>query len=331
MPKVLVLGGGSGGLVASNVLKRELGAAADVTLIDRNRRHYYQSSYPMLLIGGRKPGAITRRLERLQRKGIEFHQAKITGVDPYHRKVVTTTGSLSFDYLVISLGAELHPETVPGFRRNAYNIYDFWDLIRLRHRLANFSHGRVVLFISSLPFKCPPAPSEFMFLLDQLFRQRGCRNRVSLTMVTPETSPEPLAGPLVGQSVRRMLGQRGIKLITEAKVLRLDPGNLVLDQGIEVRGDIFLGIPPHWGPDALRGSGLVEAGGWVKVDPHTLETGVPGVYAIGDATAVRLPVAGIQAPKAGAFAHNQAEVVARNLANIVRGAPPRFRYTGRGV
>jgi sulfide:quinone oxidoreductase len=154
-----------------------------------------------------------------------------------------------------------------------------------------------------------------------------------LTIVTPDFTPEPLAEPKVGESVRRMLEQRGINLITEAKVLSLDPEakKLILDHGINVAGDLFLGIPSQWGPSVLRDTGFVEKGGWIKVDPHTLQTGLINVFAIGDVTALRLPVIQNWAPKAGIYAHYQAEVVARNIASLLQGKKPIHRYKGKGV
>jgi sulfide:quinone oxidoreductase len=172
-----------------------------------------------------------------------------------------------------------------------------------------------------------------MFLLDAFYRQRGLRGQVGLTLVTPEPAPEPLAGPKVGESIRKMMEQRGIELITQAKVLSLDLGrkSLALDHGIDVPGDLFIGVPPHWGPSVLRDSGLAEEGGWIAVDPHTLETRADRVFAIGDAAAIKLPVMKVWAPKAGIFAHYQAEVVARNIASMIAGEIPSFRYTAKGL
>lgn len=334
MSTVLILGGGIGGVVTANVLSKTLDKKTHkIKLIDRNKNHVFYSSFPLLMINKRKPQHITRELERLTKKGVEFIQSEVKKIDVKQEEVETSKGKIKYDYLIISLGAEHHPETVPGFAEGAYNIYSFAELISLSSQLEQLQKGKIVLFISSLPFICPAAPYEMIFLLDAYLRQRGVRKNIELTVVTPETSPEPLAGPKVGESLRRMLKQRDIKLITEAKVLSLDTMNkqLILDHGIHVDGDLFLGIPPQWGPNVLRETGLVEAGGWIKVDPHTLQTGNERIFAVGDAAALRLPVMGIMAPKAGIFAHYQAEVVARNLALIIQGKKPKHRYTAKGL
>lgn len=328
--KTIVLGGGTGGIVASQVLKKALGKDMHVTVIDRNDKHTFSSSYPLLLVGKRTPQSITRNLSNLEKKGVEFLNAEINGIDPAKKLVNTSKGNLNCDYMIISLGVECRPETVPGFSRYAYNIYDFYEVARAYKMISRFQEGHLVLFISSIPFKCPPAPYEMILLIDEFFRQKGIRSKIDLTIVTPEPSPEPLAGPLVGQSVRKMLADRDIKLLTQAKVLALEPGKLLLDH-TTIKGDLFLGIASHQTPVVLQKTDLVDDFGWVTVDKYTLQTMYPDVYAIGDAAAIKLPVIGADAPKAGIFAHYQAEVVARNIALKVRGKKPVYKYKGKGA
>ncbi|MDP4127547.1 MAG: FAD-dependent oxidoreductase [Bacillota bacterium] len=331
MKKTLILGGGIGGIVAANVLKKHMGASMQVTVVDREPNHYFASSFPLLMIGEKKTSKITRELKRLESKKIEVLLSEVTKLDLHGHRVTTTKGDLDYHYLIISLGVEYHLETVPGFREFALNAYDLKDIIKINNRLNNFSSGQIVLFISSSPYKCPPAPYEIMFLLDQFFRHRRLRHKVKLTIVTPDYSPEPLAPPEVGQSVRNMLNKKGIELITEAKVLNVEKNVLILDHGTKIYADLLLGIAPHWTPEVLRNTDLVDSRGYVKVNPLTLETSYPGVYAIGDATAIRLPVMGAYAPKAGVFAHAQADVVARNIVLLSRGLKPKYRYKGKGM
>ena len=330
---ILILGGGTGGVVAANVLGKTLPKKHDIVLVDKNDHHHFYASYPLVMTGRRRPGQVRRPLKLLEHKGVDFIRARVMQIDTESRRVHTSEGSLGYDYLMIALGAEHHPETVPGLAGAAYNPYDFGDVSRLRRKLAAFRRGSIVVFISSLPYTGVIAPWEIMFLLDSYFRRREMREQVGLTLVTPESAPLPLAGPKVGESVRRAMNRRGISLITQAKILSLDQANrkLILDHGIEIPGDLFLGIPSHWGPSALRGSDLTGMGGWVQIDPHTLETGTEGVFAVGDATASILPVSGEWAPKAGFFAHYQAEVAARNIALTATGRKPRFRFTGKAA
>jgi len=330
MQKTLILGSGIGGIVASNVLKKLMGQDMQVTVIDRKPDYHYTGAFPLLMVGMRRPESITRPLKRLCEKGIEFVCDEITRIDFENRCVFTTRYILPYDYLIIALGVEYRTESLPGFDDYVYNAYEFEDVVKISKLIWDFPSGRIVFFISSLPFKCPPAPYEMVFMLDSFFRQRGNRSKVELVMVTPEVSPEPLAGPKVGQSVRRMLADRNIELITEAKILAVERDALILDHGMVVKGDLFLGIAPHWTPRVVRSTNLVDANGFVEVNPFTLETGLPNVYAIGDVTALKLPVMESYAPKAGIFAHYQGEVVARNIACLAQGLRPKFRYTGKG-
>ncbi|MHB8124758.1 MAG: NAD(P)/FAD-dependent oxidoreductase [Desulfitobacteriaceae bacterium] len=330
MKKTLILGGGIGGIVAANVLKKAMGSSMQVTVVDREPNHYFASSFPLLMIGEKKPSKITRELKRLERKRIEVLHSEVKKLDLPGHRVTTNQGDLDYDYLIISLGVEYHQETVPGFSEFALNAYDFMDVAKINQRLNNFSSGQIVFFISSLPYKCPPAPYEIMFLLDQFFRRRGLRHKVKLTIVTPDYSPEPLAAPKVGQSIRKMLKEKDIELITEAKVLEVEKNALILDHGTKIPADLLLGIAPHWTPEVLRNTDLVDNSGYVEVNLHTLETAYPGVYCIGDAAAIRLPVIGAYAPKAGVFADIQADVVAKNIALLSRGVRPKFRYKGKG-
>ena len=333
LAKVVVVGGGTGGVVAANVLRKTLKKEHKVVLIDRNQNHVFYGTIPLLNINRRKPQNLQRNLSRLNNKGIDFVQAEVTGIDYELSKVLTTLEPVSYDYLVLSPGAEHHPETVPGFNEIAYNAYSLKGANQLRQNLKDFVGGKIVVFISSLPFSCPPAPYEITFLLDDYLRNRGIRNQTEIYLITPEPSPEPLAEPKVGGSIREMLNERDINYYSEAKVLSIDPlkQKLILDQGVTIPGDYFIGIPSHWGPNFLRNTFLSEEGGWIKVDPNTLQTKIKNIFAIGDATNIRLPINKVWAPKAGIFAHYQAEVVARNLSRLISRQKPNYSYTAKGM
>lgn len=330
--KVLVLGGGIGGIVASTVLKKAHVDNVDITVIDKVDRHHYASSYPLLITGKRKEEDITRDLkESFRKKGINFLNREITNLDLQNKSVGMADEELTYDYLIISLGAEFQPEAIPGFRENALNIYAFEDAKKVAPLLANFKAGKIVLFVSGIPFKCPPAPYEMIFLIDEYFRKRGIRNNIKLTIVTPEPRPEPLAEPAVGKSVERMLSQRGIALKTGVKPQVLMKDVLIMEDKSKIEGDLFLGIPEHRPPKVLQNLGIGDENGWVEVDPHTLSTKFPSVYAIGDCNNLKPQGSNEYAPKAGIFAHYQGEVVARNIAQLIAGKPATYRYTAKGA
>lgn len=328
--KIVILGGGVGGVVAANVLSKKV-ENATIILIDMNDTHHFQPSYPLVIINQRRPHQITKNLKLLTNKGVEFMQAEVLQIQPDNQLVDTNLGPLNYDYLIIALGAEQHPETVPGQSETAFNMYSFADVCRLRHQLLSFTEGNIVLYIAGIPYIGAIAPYETIFLLDSFFRGRGLRNKVNLTLITPETSPFPQAGPKIGASIRKMMYTRDIKFIAQAKILALNrrQKQLILDGGLHIRGDLFLAIPSHWGPSVTKDTALATTTGWLNVHPTRLVTKYPNIYGVGDATAIRYPLTREWAPKAGIFAHFQAEVVARNIALQIAGKQPSFRYKGK--
>ncbi len=329
--RVVVLGGGVGGVVAANRLRKALGKEHQVTVIDQTRTHSFAPSYLWLMVGQRKPEGISRDLGRLERKGIEFKQASVQRIDTGRSVVTTDKGEEPYDYLVVSLGARMAPEALPGFAAGARSFYTLEEAIRLRDALPQFQGGKVVLLVSSMPFKCPAAPYEAALLLDAYFRKRRIRDKVDFHVYTPETRPMTLAGPAVGAAVRDQLEQRGIHYHTETKAIGIaaDKHTINFEKGDSVKYDLLVGIPPHACPEAVKASGLTNGGAWIPVEPRTLKTKHPRVWAIGDVTVIPLGDK-FALPKAGVFAHAEAEVVAASIAHEItgRGHPEEFAGWG---
>lgn len=329
---VVILGGGTGGLVAARRLRRSLDAADRVVLIDRSPTFQFAPSFLWVLNGARRPEQISTDRRRLRRDGIEVLQAEVLDFDLTQRKVKTSEAELSFDRLVIALGAELAPELLPGFADAAHDVYSLEGAVAAGEALRSFDGGRVAVLVSRTPYKCPAAPYETAFLTDALLRRRGVRGGTRIDIYTPEPFPMPTAGPVLGEALAGMLAERGITLHRETTVEHVDPaaGELVLAGGGRAGYDLLLGVPPHRAPEVLRRSGLAADTGYLPVDRHTLATAAEGVFALGDATAV--PIAGGKfLPKAGVFAEHQADVVAKNIAAELSGRAPTARFDGKGA
>jgi sulfide:quinone oxidoreductase len=329
---VVVLGGGTGGLVAAHQLRRLLDPSDRVVVVERDHTYRYAPSFLWVLTGARRPAQITADLRRLRRRGIEFVEADILGIDTTQRRVKTTEAELTYDRLVVSLGAELAPDTLPGFSDGAHNVYTLDGALHAGAALQRFHEGRVAVLVSRLPYKCPAAPYETAFLAEALLRRRGVRNGSHIDIYTPEALPMPTAGPVLGEALRGMLHQRGIGFHPESTVERVDTkgGQLVLADGERVVCNLLLGVPPHRAPQVVRDSGLAGENGFIPVDPATLQTGAEGVFAIGDVTAI--PIAGGKfLPKAGVFAHAEAEVVARRIAGELAGRRTDATFDGAGA
>ena len=327
---VLVLGGGIGGLTAATHLRR-LSFEHRVVLIERSATFAACMSHLWVMTGERPDITEGQRdLSQLAVSGIEVVQAEIEAIDPVARSVETTAGTFAGDSLVVSLGAAKVPETMPGLAEAGLNLYDPQGALEIQRALAEFNGGRIVVLVSRTPFSCPSAPYEAAFLIDAALRERGVRDRTELALYTPEDQPMLVAGPNVGPALVAMLEERGIELHWEQIPMRIDPASKrILFELADTTFDLLVAIPPHVVPPVLRSSGLVDASGWVPVDPTTLETKYAGVYAIGDATAIRL-MNGMYLPKAGVFADEQARTVAARIVAEASGAEGAPQYSGRG-
>lgn len=326
---VIILGGGTGGLIAANELKKKTGGNARVILIDKSKTHIYAPSFLYLMLGKRSSAKIQKPLSLLEKKGIKVINERIVKIDPETRTVKTENQNLHYDYLIISLGAELALEKIPGLAQSGYNLYELSGAEKLRDSLPIFSGGKVAIVISSLPFKCPAAPYEAAFLLDEYFQKSGVRDKTEISVFTPEALPMPSAGPENGKIIRSILEERNIEFNPEVQLASADPNEkaLVFDKGRKEKFDLLVYVPPHQAPKVIKDSSIGNEMGWIPVDKRTLKTKHENVFAIGDIAAIAL-VSGKPLPKAGVFAHFEAEVVAENIASEIRGAPHRKEYDG---
>lgn len=329
--RTVVLGGGIGGLVAARELQRRLPAGHDVVLVDRAKEHVFQPSLLWQMVGDRRVSQFSRPLERLRKKGIEFRNAEVEALDLEERLVVTSAGELDYDSLVISLGAELAPETVRGLGEMAHNLFTPEGCAGIHAALRNFGEGVVGILIPALPYKCPAAPYEAAFLAEAFIRRKGVRRNVEIHLFTPEHAPMPVAPAALGESIADMLAARGIHYhpLFTFEELRPDTREVVASTGEAHRVDLLMVVPPHRAPEVVRSSSLLGVSGFVHVDPRTLQTELDGVFAIGDVATIKLPN-GKALPKAGVFAHSEAKVVARRIAEEADGTRPGATFDGHG-
>lgn len=328
---ILVLGGGLGGITAAGALRRQCAPEHRIVVIERRSTFSLQMANLWLMTGERERVEEGERdLARLPRHGIEWSQATIEAIDPKARIVRTSAGEFAGDYLVIALGAEHHPEAIPGFAEAALDLYDAAGAVRIREALASFAGGRVMVLVARTPFSCPSAPYEAAFLIESLLRRRGVGAQSEVAVYSPEDLPMPVAGREVGEALVRMMRERGIEFHPEEIVMKIDASTRTARFELEdAKFDLLVGVPPHRAPEVLRQAKLTDATGWVPVDAGTLRTRFPGIYAIGDATSIRLPI-GMFLPKAGVFADEQARVVAEDIAAEIAGRSAARRFNGRG-
>ena len=329
---VLVLGGGIGGTVAATTLRRMLPREHRVVLVERESRHVFSPSFLWVMIGRRSADQISRPMAAAKR-GIEWIQGTIERIDPAARSIRVDGKALSGDYLVIALGADLTPEAIPGLAQAGHNFYSLSGAQSLRDARLKLQSGRIAVLVSAMPFKCPGAPNEAAMLLEYDARKRGVRDRVSVDLYTAEPGPMPVAGAAVSGALRQMIESKGIGYHPNHAVTAVDPAQrrMTFANGASADFDLLAYIPPHRAPIVVRDAGLCAESGWVPVDRGTLETKFPGVYALGDVTGIMLTSINKPLPKAGVFAHNEAEVVAHNIARAITGKGAEQRFAGDGA
>lgn len=334
---VLILGGGIGGLVAANELRLLLPSEHRIVLVEKNPRHSFAPSFLWLMTGDRQPGQITWDVRQLVRPGVELVLSEAHAIDLSNRRVQTSAQTINYDYLIVSLGAELAPGAIHGLAESAQTYYTLDGATKLRDTLRNFAGGKVAVVVSALPYKCPGAPHEGAMLIANTLRQRGLNNSTEVHLFTPEPQPMPVAGPVLGDAVKQMLADRGVAFHPLHKLTQVDSTahEILFDGKESFRYDLLVAIPPHRGPRIAQEGGMTNEAGWIPVDRATLQTKHENVYAIGDATAISIPGrwkpdVPMMLPKAGVFAHAQAEVVARRIAAEIEGTSVQDNFPGIG-
>ena len=328
----LILGGGIGGIVAATRLRQRLAPEHRVVLVEKEADHVFSPSLLWLMLGRRRPGQISRPIAALAKRGIEIVRGSIERIDPATRTVRVNGAEIAGDPMIVALGAELAPELIPGLAQAGHNFYTLSGSQSLCSALPKLSKGRLIVLVAAMPFKCPAAPNEAAMLLEYDCRRRGVREDVQVDLYTPEPGPMPVAGPEVSAALRQMVETKGIGYHPGHAVTSVDPAKrrLAFANGAEADFNLLAYLPPHRAPKVVREAGMCGESGWVPVDRNTLETKFPGVYAIGDVTGIMLTSIGKPLPKAGVFAHNQAEVVAHNIVRAITGQGEQRRFSGDG-
>ncbi|MGK8524865.1 NAD(P)/FAD-dependent oxidoreductase [Nocardia asteroides] len=326
MTTVLILGAGFGGLELATRLSGSPADELRIVIVDRNDSFTFGFAKLDILFRNVPPEAVRVPYSRFVHPRVEFRQEEVTEIDPRTRRVRTDRCEYDPDILVVALGADYDHAATPGFAEDGCEYYSIDGACRLRDRLGDFDGGKVIVAVLSVPFKCPPAPYEGGMLLHEHLVRRGLRDRTGIHFLTPMPAPIPVSAD-TSAAIVAAFTRRGIEYSPGRSVHALDPDrHMAITRAGELPYDLFIGIPKHRVPSVVEASGLTEGGtdGWIAVDPHTLRTPYPGVYAIGDC-------ADAPVPRAGVFAEDAARTAAAMIEAELSGSSSAQRYRGRGT
>ena len=328
IPHVVILGGGFGGLSAANEIRNSLDSSkVNITIIDK--KDWFMVGYAKLWImnGSRTFENSIGSLNELPKKQINFIKDEIIEINTKNNFVKTKSENILFDFLIISMGAVLAPEKIPGLRDNGFNLYDHNQLNQINEKLNKIQSGKIAIVIMGMPYKCPPAPFEASLLIDSMLRKRGIRNSVQIDFFSPAPITLPAAGPEVSKQILDLINSEKITFHNSEKIKEVKPKKLIFENN-EYDFDILLAIPPHIAPSVIYNSNLTSEPGFIPID-RDCKTPFENIFAIGDVTTLAVTDL-ISVPKAGIFAEGEGITVAKNIISKIECNDKSLLFDGKG-
>ncbi|KAF6245933.1 FAD/NAD(P)-binding oxidoreductase [Nitrosopumilus sp. b2] len=328
IPHIVILGGGFGGLSTANELRNSLPSSqVKITIIDK--KDWFMVGFAKLWIinGTRTFENSIGNLHELEKKEINFIQDEILSIDLQNKNVKTKQKDVSYDFLVISLGAVLAPQKIPGLVENGFNLYDHNQLSDIHNKLENIESGKIAISIMGMPYKCPPAPFEASLLIDSMLRKRGVRDSIQIDFYSPAPITLPAAGPEVSKEILELVNSEKIVFHNSSKIKSVEPNKLIFENA-EADFDLLVAIPPHIAPKIIYDSGLAKEPGFIPID-RDCKTPFENVFAIGDVTSL-VVTENKAVPKAGIFAEGEGIVVAKNILSKLQSKEECELFDGKG-
>jgi sulfide:quinone oxidoreductase len=326
---MLVLGAGTAGTMVVNKMRPLLPPSEwSITVVEPRSDHHYQPGYLFIPFGSYTVSEVTKPQSQFVPEGVELIRGEVDRIVPESNQVALTDGTtLEYDQLVVATGTTPRPDQTPGmegdeWRKSVFDFYTLEGAIALRDALSGWAGGRLVVHITEMPIKCPVAPLEFTFLADAFFRDRGMRDRVEITYVTPLDGA--FTKPVASRQLGGMLDERKIEVETDFYIEQIDNERrlLVSYDEREIPFDLLVTVPLNMGAEFIARSGLGDELNYVPVDKETfLSTKWDNIFALGDAA--DLPIS-----KAGSVAHYSVDVFSENFLRHIRGEEMSVRFDG---
>ncbi len=329
MNKLLIIGAGTGGTMMANKMRKDLPRDEwKITIIDQYKTHYYQPGFLFIPFGYYKKSDVIKPKQNFLPPGVDSIYQAVEKISAKDNKVHLKNGEvINYDILIIATGTRINPEETPGLAGDLWHkkIFDFYTIegsVALANFFKTWEGGELVINVADMPIKCPVAPLEFAFYADAFFTERGMRDKVNITYVTPLSGAftKPRAAKLLGN----LLEEKNINIVTDFFLSEVDNERQVIKEfgGSEVSFDCLVSIPLHSGDELIDRSGLGDDFGFVPANKHTLQSNAnENIFVIGDA-------GNFPTSKAGSVVHFMAEILYENLLCYIEKRPFTGSYDG---
>jgi len=329
MKKLLILGAGTAGTMMANRLRKKLSTDEwAIAIVDQYTKHYYQPGFLFMPFGIYSEKDVIKPKQKFIPPRVHYIESEIDRIEPDHNRVLLRSGKqLDYDILILATGVKTAPEQTEGmlgsdWRKRVFDFYTFEGALALHNALRDWTGGKLVVHISEMPIKCPVAPLEFAFLADWWLSERGLRDKTEISYVTPLSGA--FTKPIASKVLAHLLEEKGIKVVTDFNVARIDNEHhkLVSWDEREVDYDLLVTVPTNMGDPAIERSGLGDELNLVPTNRQTLQSKQhQNIFVIGDAT-------DLPSSKAGSVAHFESEVLAENIVHYIKGEPLDSQFDG---
>lgn len=330
MKKLVILGAGTAGTMIANKLRKELERDEwEITIVDQFKTHYYQPGFLFIPFGIYKKNDVIKPKSDFFPIGVNVIYSEIDKIVPDENKVLLVEGAkvLNYDLLIVATGAKTCPEQVEGLKGELWNknVFDFYTIegsVELAKFFRTWEGGKLVVNVAELPYKCPVAPLEFVFIADAYFTERGMRDKVEITLATP--LPGAFTKPQATKMLGGLLKEKNINIVTDYNIASVDNvAKTIVDYGgTEIPFDCLVTVPTNMGDEMIARSGMGDDLNFIPTDKHTLKAdGFDNIFVLGDAS-------NIPASKAGSVAHFAAEILFENIMCTIEGRPMTASFDG---
>lgn len=329
MQKLLILGAGTGGTIMANKMRKMLPKDKwEISIVDQHRTHYYQPGFLFIPFGSYTKKDVVKQKDKFLPKGINIIYSKIEKINHAENSVLLEKNKvLNYDYLIVATGTRTAPGETEGLLGDLWykEIFDFYTIegaLALADYFKTWKGGKLVVNITEIPFKCPVAPLEFVFLADAFFTKKGIRDKVDITYVTP--LPGAFTKPKATKMLSELLKEKNIKIIPDFSIMEVDNETKeIVDFGEQrISFDCLVSIPTNMGDDLIERSGMGDDLNFIPTDKHSLKAKIAdNIFVIGDAS-------DLPASKAGSVVHFEADILEKNMKSAIEGKPLTAKFDG---